>query len=106
MTTDSTDPSPSAGTSWSQLAKDAASEAAPADIDIRVALRAQLESLPSSRENEDGSIWDDLNALWQRNWFRASLAVCTAFAIGLAVVGVVALQESLDLLDLTGPLSF
>lgn len=106
MNTDSTNPSPSTGKSWSQLAREAASEPALADLDIRVALRAQLKSLPCSRETEDGSIWDDLSALWQRNWFRASLAVCTAFAIGMAVAGVVALQESLDFLYLTGPLSF
>lgn len=106
MNTDSTDPSPPADKSWGQLARDAASEPAPADIDIRVALRAQLESLPASRETEAPSIWDDLIVLWQRNWFRASLAGCSVLTVGLAVAGVVALQDYRDFLNFAGPISF
>ncbi len=101
MNTDSTDPSPSTEKSWEQLARDAVSEPAPTDIDIRVALRTQLESLPISRDNENVSIWDDLIALWQRKWFRASLAGCTASAGGFAVAGIVALQECRDYLYLS-----
>lgn len=106
MNTDSTDPSPSTDKSWGQLARDAAEEPAPADIDIRVALRTQLESLPASRETEAPSIWEDLIGLWQRNWFRASLAGSTVVVAGLAIAGVVALQEYRDFLSFAGPTSF
>ena len=81
-------------------------EAAPADIDIRIGLRAQLEALPQTQDSKESGIWNELLALWERNWFRASLAGCSVLVVGLAAGGVVALQEFQDYLHLAGPLTF
>lgn len=106
MTTDSTDNPPGASRSWSKLAQEASREKALEDFDIRVSLRAQLESIPQSdweERSKETLLWDDLQALYEMFWLRISLAGAVAVSAALLILGAQALREIEDLLYFNGP---
>jgi hypothetical protein len=83
--------------SWNDLARRASSELPPNDVDIRVCLRAQLESearVEPAESSPSPTLWDDLSALSRVGWLRFSLLGGAALSTFLLVAGARALREA------------
>lgn len=76
--------------SWDQLTHHARSAPAPADMDLRAAIRAEIAS--SQVQLRAASLFEDVLSLFQSRWLQTSFA-------GLAVAAVLACLESLDVVN-------
>jgi hypothetical protein len=74
--------------SWDQLTQNARSVSAPADLDMRAAIRAEI----TSSRSQAGSLFDDVLSLFRSRWLQTSLAC-------LAVAAVLACLESLEVVN-------
>lgn len=107
MTTDSTDKPSESHRLWSRLTREASSEVAHDDLDIRIPLRLRLESTSQWEVVEASAeplLWEDLLALSGLRWLRISLIGATGASATLLVVGARALLEIGDLVYFNGPL--
>ncbi|WP_395744861.1 hypothetical protein [Prosthecobacter sp.] len=76
-------------TSWDQLVRSARSAPAPAEIDMRSAIRAEISALPQPRPV---SLLEDVLSLWRSRWLRTGFAA-------VALAAVLACRESADVLN-------
>ena len=76
--------------SWEQLTQHARSAAAPADLDVRAAIRAEIGS--PQIQTQAATVLDDVLSLCRSGWMR------TGFA-GLALGTFLACRESLDVVN-------
>lgn len=76
--------------SWDQLTRQAHSAPAPADVDLRAAIRAEITAPPM--QPQAASLFDDVFSLFQSRWLQTSFAC-------LAVAAVLACLESLDVVN-------
>lgn len=105
MATSRSDSPPTPPKSWNDLARRASSELAPDDVDIRVSLRAQLESEPlvkSGGPSSSPTLWDDLGALSRVGWLRFSLLGGAVLSAVLLVAGAQALREAQEMAYFVG----
>lgn len=75
-------------TSWDQLTYHARSVPAPADLDLRAAIRAEI----TSSSVQAASLFDDVLSLFHSRWLQTSVAC-------LAVAAVFACIESLEVVN-------
>ncbi|WP_395735360.1 hypothetical protein [Prosthecobacter sp.] len=73
--------------SWEQLAQQARSAGAPADIDMRAAVRAEISS--PKTQVPAASLLDDVLSLCRSGWLRTGFAV-------LALMAALACRESFE----------
>ncbi len=86
-------PSPEPRPSWQQLTASAREAGAPADIDVRAAIRAEITSQPpQAAASTVPGLMDDLLDLFQARWLRVGLAA-------LSVVAFVACRDGLDVMN-------
>lgn len=94
-------PSPDLPPSWQRLTASAREASAPADLDVRVAVRAQISAMhPSSAGT---GLLDDVLALFGQRWLRAGFAVLAAGAFWSCRDGLDILHELAVLSQLQGP---
>lgn len=94
-------PSPEPQKSWQRLTTSARDAAAPADLDVRVAVRAQISAVkPSMAET---SLFDDVLALFGQRWLQAGFAVLAAGAFWACRDGFDVVNELAFLWQLQGP---
>ena len=94
-------PSPDLPPSWQRLTASARDASAPADLDVRVAVRAQISAMrPSSAET---GLLDEVLALFGQRWLRAGFAVLAAGAFWSCRDGFDVVHELAALWQLQGP---
>ena len=94
-------PSPEPTKSWQRLTTSARDAAAPADLDVRVAVRAQISAMhPSTSEK---SLFDEMLALFGQRWLQAGFAVLAAGAFWRCRDGFEVVNELAFLWQLQGP---
>lgn len=94
-------PSPDIPPSWQRLTASARDASVPADLDVRVAVRAQINAMrPSSAET---GLLDDVLTLFGQRWLRAGFAVLAAGAFWSCRDGFDILHELAVLSQLQGP---
>lgn len=76
--------------SWDQLTQRARSAAAPADIDVRAAIRAEIAAVRV--QPQDVSVLDDVLSLCHSRWLQMGFAA-------LALMAVLSCLESLDVMN-------
>lgn len=108
MATHCSDPSssPASRKSWQQLARRAASESAPDDVDVRAFVRSRLASEPrgeTAMSSGKPTLWDDLGALSGLIGLRCALLGVAVLSLGLLVTGSLALREVQSITSLTSP---
>lgn len=95
-------PSPEPQKSWQRLTTSARDAAAPADLDVRVALRAQISAMkPFMAET---SLFDEVLSLFGQRWLQAGFAVLAAGAFWACRDGFDVVNELAFLWQLQGPL--
>lgn len=95
-------PSPEPKKSWQRLTTSARDAAAPADLDVRVALRAQISAMkPSMAET---SLFDEVLSLFGQRWLQAGFVVLAAGAFWACHDGFDVVNELAFLWQLQGPL--
>jgi len=94
-------PSPEPQQSWQRLTASARDAAAPADVDVRVAVRAQISAV-KPLQVETG-LFDDLLALFSQRWMQAGFAVLAAGAFWSCRDGFEVVNELAFLWQLQGP---
>ena len=94
-------PSPEPTKSWQRLTTSARDAAAPADLDVRVAVRTQISAMhPSTSEK---SLFDEVLALFGQRWLQAGFAVLAAGAFWSCRDGFEVVNELAFLWQLQGP---
>lgn len=83
-------PSPEPQKSWQRLTASARDAAAPADVDVRAAVRAQIRAV-KPLQVETG-LFDDLLALFSQRWMQAGFAI-------LAVGAFFTCRDSFDVVN-------
>lgn len=76
--------------SWDQLTHQARAANAPAGVDLRAAIRAEISSAPG--QSHAASLFDDVLSLFRSRWLQTSFAC-------LALAAVLACRESLDVVN-------
>ena len=99
-------PSPEPRQSWQQLTASARQAAAPADIDLRAAIRAEISSQSARIEKVAApSLIDDLASLISAPWFLTGTAALAIFACISCRYGFNAINELALVWHLQGPIS-
>ncbi len=94
-------PSPNPQQSWQRLTVSARDAAAPVDLDVRVAVRAQISAMkPSAAET---GLLDDVLALFGQRWLQAGFAVLAAGAFFACRDGFNVVNELAFIWQLQGP---
>jgi len=94
-------PSPDSQQSWQRLTASARDAAAPAGLDVRVAVRAQISVVkPTAAET---SLFDEVLALFGQRWLQAGFAVLAAGAFWACRDGFDVVNELAFLWQLQGP---
>jgi len=95
-------PSPEPLNSWQRLTESASDAAAPANLDVRVAVRAQISAMkPSAAET---GLFDDVLALFGQRWLQAGFAVLAAGGFWACRLGFDIVHELAVLSQLQGPI--
>ena len=94
-------PSPEPPQSWQLLTASARDAAAPADVDVRAAVRAQIRAV-KPLQVETG-LFDDLLALFSQRWMQAGFAVLAVGAFWACRIGFDVIHELAVLSQLQGP---
>ncbi len=76
--------------SWDLLTHNARCAPAPADVDLRAAIRAEITSSPAPPPA--ASLFDDVLSLFHSRWLQTSFAA-------LALAAVLACRESMDVVN-------
>ncbi|MFO1483201.1 MAG: hypothetical protein U1F71_07510 [Verrucomicrobiaceae bacterium] len=99
-------PSPEPRKSWQQLTASARNASAPADLDMRVAIRAEITSQPARvAESAGPGLFDDLASLIRVPWFLAGTAALAIFAYIACQDGFDAINELALVWHLQGPVT-
>lgn len=77
---------------WQQLTASARTAAAPADLDLRAAIRAEISASPARAAASTPGSLDVLISLFQMRTLQVGLAA-------LAVLAILSCRESLDLIN-------
>ncbi|MBK8037950.1 MAG: hypothetical protein IPK22_12605 [Verrucomicrobiaceae bacterium] len=94
-------PSPEPQKSWQRLTTFARDASAPADLDVRVAVRAQISAMkPSMAET---SLFDEVLALFGQRWLQAGFAILAVGAFFTCRDGFEVVNELAFLWQLQGP---
>lgn len=88
--------------SWQHLTESARSASVPAEIDVRFAVRQQIESMPHPGM-KPSSIMDEVAALFQVGWLRGALATMLLTGIWSCWHGLDAAHEIAWFYELQGP---
>lgn len=94
-------PSPDPQKTWQRLAASARDAAAPAELDVRVAVRAQISAMPPTVA--ETGLFDDVLALFSQRWLQAGFAVLAAGAFFACRDGLNVVHELAFLWQLQGP---
>lgn len=94
-------PSPDHQQSWQRLTASARDAAAPADLDVRVAVRAQIRAMKPPRV--ETSLFDEVLALFGQRWLQAGFVVLAAGAFWSCRDGFEVVNELAFLWQLQGP---
>lgn len=97
-------PSPDSSKNWQKLTASAREAAAPADLDMRAAIRAQITSAPAGpTEPAAVSLIDDLASLLRAPWLLAGTAALAVIAYLSCQDGFEAIHELALVWHLQGP---
>jgi hypothetical protein len=95
-------PSPEPQQSWQRLTASARDAAAPADVDVRIAVRAQISAVMPMEVK--AGIFDDVLALFSQRWLQAGVAVLAAGTFWACRIGFDVIHELAVLSQLQGPI--
>ena len=92
--------------SWNALLTDARKVAPPAAIDVRAAVRRQIENEPRTNApvSVQPNVWDELLALARLRWVQGALASSALAALVFLVAGISVTGEVLRATEFAGPL--
>jgi hypothetical protein len=87
--------------SWDQLTRHARSAPAPADIDLRAAIRAEITLAPVHPQG--ASLFDDVLSLFRSRWLQTSFACLAAATVFACLESLEVVNEIAWIWQLQGP---
>jgi len=97
-------PSPEPQKSWQRLTTSARDAAAPVDLDVRVAVRAQIGAVQSRiAEESNTNVLDEIWTLFSRRWFDVPIALLIAATFFMCWEGLIVVKELSFVWQLQGP---